>query len=81
MLAIFGTSQYAIPAATPVKDACNHCSQINHQPSSCKFIGAICHTYGTALRQRHIRCTSRARTRLEPSSLQLESRSTLGLQQ
>ena len=37
--------------------------------------------YGTAQRQRRTRCSSRARTRLEPSSLQLESRSTLGLQQ
>ena len=39
------------------------------------------HTYGTAQRQRRTHCSSRARTRLEPSSLQLESRSTLGLQQ
>ena len=38
-------------------------------------------TYGTALRQRHTRCSSRARTRLEPSSLQLEIHSTLVLQQ
>ena len=37
--------------------------------------------YGTAQRQRRTRCSSRDRTRLEPSSLQLESRSTLGLQQ
>ena len=37
--------------------------------------------YGTAQTQRRTRCSSRARTRLEPSSLQLESRSTLGLQQ
>ena len=37
--------------------------------------------YGTAIRQRRTRCSSRARTRLEPSSLQLESRSTLDLQQ
>ena len=38
-------------------------------------------TYGTAQKQRRTRCSSRARTRLEPSSLQLESCSTLGLQQ
>ena len=38
-------------------------------------------SYGTAQKQRRTRCSSRARTRLEPSSLQLESRSTLGLQQ
>ena len=37
--------------------------------------------YGTAQRQRRTRCSSRACTRLEPSSLQLENRSTLGLQQ
>ena len=38
-------------------------------------------TYSTAQKQRRTRCSSRARTRLEPSSLQLESCSTLGLQQ
>ena len=37
--------------------------------------------YGTAQRQRRTRCSSRARTRFEPSSLQIESHSTLGLQQ
>ena len=37
--------------------------------------------YGTAQRQRRTHCLSCARTRLKPSSLQLESRSTLGLQQ
>ena len=37
--------------------------------------------YGTALRKRHTRRSSCARTSLEPSSLQPESRSTLGLQQ
>ena len=40
-----------------------------------------CCYYGTALRQRRTRCSSLAHTQLEPSSLQLESRSTLGLQQ
>ena len=38
-------------------------------------------TYCTALRQRRTRCSLRARTRLESTSLQLESISTLGLQQ
>ena len=37
-------------------------------------------TYGTALRQRRTRCSLHARTRLEPSSLQIESRSTLSAQ-
>ena len=38
-------------------------------------------TYGTAQKQCRTRCSSRTRTRLDPSSLQLESCSTLGLQQ
>ena len=37
--------------------------------------------YGTAQGQRRTCCSLHAHTRLEPSSLQLESRSTLGLQQ
>ena len=38
-------------------------------------------TYGTAQEQRRTRCSSHTRTRLELSGLQLESCSTLGLQQ